>query len=339
MFMARSRERRRVDGTRAYAVLWRDPDTGRQTSLTYDDKRDATVACELIEAAGGHALEADRIAEGIRKTGPSVDDVISEHIDLLTSVGPDTRKHYRRQLEAHISPSLGPYPVAAMTYRHIAGWVREMDDKGLALKTIANVHGLFSAAMTTAVRLGDREGNPCAGVELPKSRATHDEMTVLTRDEFALLLSKVSPFYQPLVITLVATGPRWGEATALTVSDFDLTATPPTLRVTKAWKRDAERTGTSGRRRRGGHDAPWPCPTIWSTCSGLSLPTRRHGTWSSPTRSGRSCRHRGSGHRRGLRHSTPRPRRCSPTGVRTLLPRGSRSGPVLTTSDTRMPRG
>ncbi|NUU18447.1 site-specific integrase [Cellulomonas humilata] len=239
--MASIRERRRADGTRAYAVLWRDPDTGRQTSLTYDDKRDATVACQLIEAAGGHALEAARIAEGIRKTGPSVDDVITEHIDLLTSVGPDTRKHYSNQLAAHISPTLGPYPVAALTYRHIAGWVREMSEKGLAPKTIANVHGLFSAAMTTAVRLGYRDDNPCAGVVLPKSRATHDEMTVLTRDEFGLLLSKVSPFYQPLVITLVATGLRWGEATAVTVSDFDLAGPTPTVRVTKAWKRDAER--------------------------------------------------------------------------------------------------
>src|SRR6478735_1926113 len=239
--MASIRERRRSDGTRAFAVLWRDPDTGRQTSLTYDDLRDATVARQLIEAAGGHALEAARIAEGIRKTGPTVDDVISEHIDLLTSIGPDTRKHYRGQLEAHISPSLGPYPVAALTYRHVAGWVREMDEKGLAPKTIANVHGLFSAAMTTAVRLGYREDNPCAGVELPKSRATHDEMTVLTRDEFALLLSKVAPYYRPLVLLLVASGLRWGEATALTVADFDLTSAPATVRVTKAWKRDENR--------------------------------------------------------------------------------------------------
>ena len=64
--MASIRERRRRDGTKAFAVLWRDPDTGRQTSLTYDDLRDATVARQLIEAAGGHALEAARIAEGIR---------------------------------------------------------------------------------------------------------------------------------------------------------------------------------------------------------------------------------------------------------------------------------
>jgi len=79
------------------------------------------------------------------------------------------------------------------------------------------------------------------GVVLPKSVATRDEMTVLTRAEFALLLSKVAGFYQPLVLTLVATGLRWGEATALTAGDVDLAARPPTLRVTKAWKRDADR--------------------------------------------------------------------------------------------------
>lgn len=116
-----------------------------------------------------------------------------------------------------------------------------MAEKCPSPKTIANVHGLLSAAMTTAVRLGYRADNPCVGVELPKSVATRDEMTVLTRDEFGLLLSRVSGFYQPLVLTLVATGPRWGEATALTAGDVDLSARPATVRVTKAWKRDADR--------------------------------------------------------------------------------------------------
>ncbi|MBU5422907.1 site-specific integrase [Cellulomonas hominis] len=132
-------------------------------------------------------------------------------------------------------------PVAASTYRHVAGWVRAMTERGLSPKSIANVHGLLSAAMTTAVPLGYRADNPCVGVELPKSVATRDEMTVLSGDEFGLLLSKVSPHYQPLVLTLVATGLRWGEATALTAGDVDLSARPVTVRVTKAWKRDADR--------------------------------------------------------------------------------------------------
>jgi len=42
----------------SFAVLWRDSDTDRPTSLMYDDERDARVAKELIEAA--------RIAAGVR---------------------------------------------------------------------------------------------------------------------------------------------------------------------------------------------------------------------------------------------------------------------------------
>src|SRR3712207_5516575 len=170
--MASLRERRRSDGTLAYAVLWRDPDTGRQTSLTYDDKRQAIVAKQLIEAAGGYAAEANRIAEALSKTGPTVTQAVTEHIDLLTAVGTDTRAHYRTQLRAHIVPTLGAFPIAALTYRHVAGWVRDMSGKGLAPKTIANVHGLLSASMSTAVRLGYRPDNPCKGVELPRSQST-----------------------------------------------------------------------------------------------------------------------------------------------------------------------
>ncbi len=112
-------------------------------------------------------------------------------------------------MTAHIIPTLGAFPVAALTYRQVAGWVADLSKKGLAPKTIANVHGLFSASMATAVRLGYRPDNPCAGVLLPKSQSTRDDMTVLTRDEFMLLLSQVPTHYQPLVLTLVATGLRW----------------------------------------------------------------------------------------------------------------------------------
>ncbi|MGV8978920.1 MAG: hypothetical protein ACOH17_12825 [Cellulomonas sp.] len=69
------------------------------------------VVRQLIEAAGGHALEAARIADAVRHRGPSVDDVIAEHIELLTPVGADIRHHYRQQLASPISPVLGPHSV------------------------------------------------------------------------------------------------------------------------------------------------------------------------------------------------------------------------------------
>ena len=52
-------------------------------------------------------------------------------------------------------------------------------------------------------------------------------MTVLTRDEFALLLSNVAAVTTSRwSCSLVATGLRWGEATALTAGDLDLFVEP-----------------------------------------------------------------------------------------------------------------
>jgi integrase len=242
----------------------------------------------------------------VRHRGPTVDDVISEHIELLTSVGADTRAHYRQQLASHISPSLGAYPVASISYRHVAGWVQGMSARGYSPKTIANVHGLFSAAMSTAVRLGYRADNPCPGVELPKSQATHDDMTVLTQDEFALLLSKVPAFYQPLVLLLVATGLRWGEATALTVADLDLTSRPASVRVTKAWKRDENRAWFLGppKTKRARRTVSLPDDLV-----DVLLPvvaSKAPGDLLFPNTVGTSCRRRGSGRRRGRRRWTRR---------------------------------
>ena len=75
--MASIRERRRGDGTRSFAVLWRDPDTGRQTSLTYDTERDATVARKLIEAAGGRVSIVAGDPDNLKVTGPGDLDVLT----------------------------------------------------------------------------------------------------------------------------------------------------------------------------------------------------------------------------------------------------------------------
>lgn len=46
--------------------------------------------------------------------------------------------------------------------------------------------------------------------------------------------------YQPLMAFLRGTGARFGEATALLGRDFQLEVQQPTVRIEKAWKRDAD---------------------------------------------------------------------------------------------------
>lgn len=136
--------------------------------------------------------------------------------------------------------------------------------------------------MTTAARIGYRGDAPCVSVKLPKSTSTRDEMTVVSRDECALLLSKVSPHHQPLVLAFVATGPRWGEAMALTAGDMDCRRgrrrPGSRSRGSGMWtgagascrRRPSARGGRSRCRRRG------RCPGRWS-------PARRRTSCCSPT--------------------------------------------------------
>ena len=205
-----------------------DSALSRRRSTERSTNRSPISGARSIVASTSESFASSSAALG----GPTIAALVREHIDLLTGIGPNARASYGRYLRHHIGPLLGTAPVSSIGYREVAGFIRGLLAKGLSPKTIANIHGLLSASMTTAVKLGYRPDNPCVGVSLPKSQLTHDEMTVLTREEFALLLSKVAQFYQPLVLTLVATGLRFGEATAITPADVDVTARPAKIRVT-----------------------------------------------------------------------------------------------------------
>src|SRR4029077_14599120 len=60
------------------------------------------------------------------------------------------------------------------------------------------------------------------------------EMVFLTHEEFARLYSCVSEHWQPLVEFLVASGARFGEATALKPGDINLTE--GTVDIRRAWR-------------------------------------------------------------------------------------------------------
>jgi integrase len=59
-------------------------------------------------------------------------------------------------------------------------------------------------------------------------------MCFLEPDEFQILRAAVSEYWRPLVDFLVASGARWGEATALRPTDVDRAA--GTVRIVKSWK-------------------------------------------------------------------------------------------------------
>jgi len=211
-------KRARGDGTVAFRVVWRDPTQPGRQSMTFDDRRQAEQTIKLLDANGQRLTLAVEVANAIRRGGPTVEDVVREHVDLLNRVGEDTRTGYRLRARDHITPHLGALPVRALTWQQVTLWIRELQKKGPSNKSIANVHGLLSAAMNTAVRLGYRAENPCAAVRLPRNQRAGDDMVVLEPEELDLILDNTADHYRPFIVTLVGTGMRFGEATALHVA-------------------------------------------------------------------------------------------------------------------------
>ncbi|MCW2132870.1 tyrosine-type recombinase/integrase [Arthrobacter sp. VKM Ac-2550] len=239
--MASVGERKRKDGSTAYWVRWRNADDGKQTSYTTDDKQAAELVQRILNANGQSLTALENILEEITPTGPTVAEVIEEHIDLLMRATPQTVHNYRKMLDLHLS-DLGRLNVEELGYRDVALWVQDMQRKPRSAKTIRNVHGLLSSAMNTAVKLRYRADNPCDGIALPSTESKGDKMQALTSDEYKLVRECITPEHRILADFLVYTGARFGEATAVGVSDIDLGSAPALVRINKAWKR----SGSSG---------------------------------------------------------------------------------------------
>jgi integrase len=221
-------------------VLWRDPKSREQQGLTVASLTEAETLKRLLDANGQSFEIAQHAILANEKRVPTVAEVIQEHIDLLIRPSSGTTKTYQTMLDRHVRNVIGHAPVDKLDYRLIATWVRAMAKKGLAPKTIHNIHGLISAAMNTAEMLGYIPRNPCRGVQLPAIDKPEDEAMFLTHAEFSLIMEGMGERYKAFTNFLVMTGTRFGEATALTVADVDLLSKPPTARINKDWKRDGQ---------------------------------------------------------------------------------------------------
>jgi integrase len=168
-----------------------------------------------------------------------------EHISILTAVVPGQLVRYRNQVRDHLSGPIGVTPVDTLDKRAMSGWIQEIQRKGSSAKTIKNVHGLLSAAMKAAAMLGYREDNPC---RVFHSRSQPRRTTTYACSPHAgtrLIIDPIPEHYRLLIRLQLATGMRWGEVTALKVSDFDLASATCSVRISRAWRRGGDGKETS----------------------------------------------------------------------------------------------
>ena len=146
---------------------------------------------------------------------------------------PSTFKTSQGFLKNHIKPQIGSVPLADLTsldlqrfYKHLldGGRVDRIEakkkPKGLAPKTVRNIHQMIGSAYNLAMEQRLVTKNPTQGCALPK--VEHKEMKTLTADQLSAFFqeAKDSGVYELYYLDL-ATGLRRGELLGLKWTDVD----------------------------------------------------------------------------------------------------------------------
>lgn len=247
--MASIYTRTTATGQELFKVHWRHGK--HQRTLTFKTMELATTHKLNVEKFGHERAMAALGVTEAHDGGGTLGEALTHHVDSLTGVEPGTIKRYR-DLIARDFVTIADLPLTAITENTIAQWVHWLERHTVETtgrggkkiekvvtnsgKTIANKHGLLSAALARAVREGAIAQNPCERTRLPRKDAV-EEPTFLSRDDFEALVAAMPEQWVPLATWLVATGMRFSEATALKVGDVTLLDDGSgTCRITSAWK-------------------------------------------------------------------------------------------------------
>lgn len=132
-----------------------------------------------------------------------------------------TRDSYRLDL-ARALPDLGDTPLHRLGPRDLDRLYRRLTDKGLAPKTVRNVHGTIHAALGHAVRWGWVDRNPADRADPPVAK--RKAINVPTPHQVLAAIDHARPDFAVMVRTAATTGHRKGTLLALRWTDVDLDA-------------------------------------------------------------------------------------------------------------------
>jgi integrase len=142
--------------------------------------------------------------------------------DYLLDKAPHTRKGYVSACENRIKPQLGAVRLSALTLPDIQKFINEQSEplpalglNALAPKSVKNIHGILSKALSQAVACGYIKVNPATGCKLP--RWVRPEIQPLNNEQIAEFFGKIKGHkHETLLILAVMTGMREGELVGLT---------------------------------------------------------------------------------------------------------------------------
>lgn len=150
--------------------------------------------------------------------------------ELLGSVKDSSYQTYLRQINVHLIPALGHFPLVKLTPEIVYGFVSQLEASGLSHNTIKGAFRLLNAALRFAQEEGMILNNPCRRIRIQPREAI--EQRVLNRFEQETLRKAALKQNNLSVLLSLYTGMRLGEVCALKWSDVDLEKKTVTVRRT-----------------------------------------------------------------------------------------------------------
>jgi integrase len=213
----------------------------------------------------------ERLAEAQRQAhagrlvmGP--DQTVSQYLErwleeaVRHSVRPKTYMNYELCIR-RLQPHLGRVRLRALAPEHIQHALGNLLGRGLAARTVRQVHMVLRCSLKQAVLWRLIASNPSDAVKPP--RAERKEMRTLSEGEVRRLLAVTAGTrHHSLWIFLVTTGVRLGEALGLKWADIDFVEGRATIRRALQRQRGVGLVFVEPKSSRGRRTVPFPPETL-----------------------------------------------------------------------------
>ena len=139
---------------------------------------------------------------------------------ILSTLKPSTQSSYRTNLNRYALPWLGETRLRDLRKGDIQAWLSTLSESGLSRQTVKNIWSGFSSVLRTAMDWGYIKENPAHGVRLPP-RQPKAALFLPTPDQLAKVFDALPEPSHLLMLLLLGTGLRVGEAMGLRCDDID----------------------------------------------------------------------------------------------------------------------
>ena len=148
---------------------------------------------------------------------------------IFPTFKPSTQSSYRTNLNRYVLPWLGETRLRDLRKGEIQAWLSALSESGLSRQTVKNIWSGLSSVLRSAVDWGYIDANPAHGVRLPASQPKA-VVFLPTPEQIAQMLEQLPEPSFTLLLLLIGTGLRVGEAMGLRSEDIDLNRKNLTVR-------------------------------------------------------------------------------------------------------------